>query len=143
MTRLPDVSRRAFLVACGLTTASCAERTQRLILDGTIRSADAPFTLRQMFLSVAAREAAGRFVVQSGEVLRRSFTQAGLAILAEGLAGLATPELERTAQQFFAEHEVSLGGNVLERELERLRIAVALHEREAARLRTYLAWPSA
>ena len=71
-------------------------------------------------------------------MLRRDFTQAGLGILCEGLAGLATPELERGVREFVAAHRVSLGGNVLARELERLRIVVALREREAVALRTYL-----
>jgi puromycin-sensitive aminopeptidase len=112
------------------------ERTQGLILDATIRAADAPFTLRQMFLSVSAREATWRFVVEHGEMIRRTFTQAGLAILCEGLVGLATPELERGVRDFVAAHR--LDGSVVGRELERLRIAVALREREAAALRAYL-----
>jgi len=60
------------------------------------------------------------------------------SILCEGLVGLATPELERGVRDFVATHRISLGGNVVERELERLRVAVALREREAAALRAYL-----
>ena len=59
--------------------------------------------------------------------------------MCEGLAALATPELERSVQEFFAARRISLGGNTLERELERLRIAVAFREREGAALRAYLA----
>jgi len=131
--------RSRYLFALGrFRDRALVERTQQLIVDATIRAADAPFTLRQMLLSVSAREATWRFVAGHGEMIRRSFTQAGLGILCEGLVGLATPELERGVRDFVDTHRISLGGGVIERELERLRIAVALREREAAALRAYL-----
>ena len=115
------------------------QRTQQMTLEGTIRPADGPYALRQMLLTVDARESTWRFVVAHWDALARSFTQAGLATLSEGLAALATPELERSVREFFATRRISLGGNTLERELERLRIAVAFGEREGAALRAYLA----
>jgi puromycin-sensitive aminopeptidase len=113
-------------------------RTQQMTLEGTIRPADGGYALRQMLLTVDARESTWRFIVEHWDAFARSFTQAGLATVCEGLVALATPELERSVREFFAARKVSLGGNTLERELERLRIAVAFREREAAALRAYL-----
>jgi puromycin-sensitive aminopeptidase len=113
-------------------------RTQQMTLEGTIRPADGPYALRQMLLTVDARESTWRFVVEHWDAFAKRFTQAGLATLCEGLVGLATPELERSVREFFAARRISLGGNTLERELERLRIAVSFREREAAALHTYL-----
>ena len=68
----------------------------------------------------------------------RGFTQAGLAVVCEGVAGLATPTLEQSVNEFFASRRAAFGGKTLEQCLERLRIAVAFGEREAAALSAYL-----
>ena len=112
------------------------ERTLRLTRE--VRPADAPYVLRHLLSSVAAREAAWRFVREHWEAMRRGFTQAGLTVVCEGVAGLATPELERSVNEFFASRRAAFGGKTLDQCLERLRIAVAFGEREAAALGAYL-----
>jgi len=114
------------------------ERTLRLTLDGSVGRADAPYLLRSLLLSVAARETAWRFVQERWDALRRAYTQGGLASVCGGLVGLATPELEASVREFFGGRRVSLGGKTLDQDLERLAIAVAFREREAAALTAYL-----
>jgi puromycin-sensitive aminopeptidase len=59
--------------------------------------------------------------------------------MAEGVIGLATPELEADVHRFFQERGIDLGGKTLEQYLEQLRVAVALREREGAALARFLA----
>jgi puromycin-sensitive aminopeptidase len=69
----------------------------------------------------------------------RLYPKHGLRRMCDGVTGLVTPELERDVHTFFAARRIDLGGRVLEQYLEQLRIAVALREREAQALATYLA----
>ncbi len=64
--------------------------------------------------------------------------QAGLRRLAEGVIGLATPELERTFTRSSPSGKTEFGGKTLEQYLEQLRIAVTLRAREGATLSAYL-----
>jgi aminopeptidase N len=136
--RTPQDHWRYLVALARFREPSLVERTLRLTREGQIRPADAPYLLRHLLMSVAAREAAWRFVREHWEAMQRGFTQAGLAVVCEGVAGLATPELERSVNEFFASRRVAFGRKTLEQCLERLRIAVAFGEREAAALRAYL-----
>jgi puromycin-sensitive aminopeptidase len=69
----------------------------------------------------------------------RLYPKHGLRRMAEGVTGLATPELERSVHAFFGERKIDLGGKTLEQYLEQLRIAVTLRSREGSRLSAYLA----
>ena len=64
-------------------------------IDGEFRTQDAPFVARSLLLSVYGREAAWEFVKRNWETMERQYPKAGLRRLAEGVIGLATPELER------------------------------------------------
>jgi puromycin-sensitive aminopeptidase len=90
-------------------------------------------------MSVYGREAAWEFVKTNWETMERQYPKAGLRRLAEGVTGLATPELERDVHAFFRRGGRQFGGKTLEQYLEQLRIAVRLRERESAALGTYLA----
>jgi puromycin-sensitive aminopeptidase len=69
----------------------------------------------------------------------RQYPKHSLRRMAEGVTGLARPELERDVRAFFTERKIDLGGKALEQYLEQLRIAVNLREREGAALAKYLA----
>jgi puromycin-sensitive aminopeptidase len=59
--------------------------------------------------------------------------------LAEGVTGLATPELEADVRRFFGVKKPQFGGKVLAQYLEQLHVAVTLRRREAGALSGYLA----
>jgi puromycin-sensitive aminopeptidase len=108
-------------------------------IDGEFRTQDAPFVARSLLLSVYGREAAWEFVKRNWETMERQYPKAGLRRLAEGVIGLATPELERDVHAFFEARRPQFGGKTLEQYLEQLRIAVRMRERESAALATFLA----
>jgi hypothetical protein len=59
--------------------------------------------------------------------------------LAEGVTGLAAPELEADVRGFFDAKKPQFGGKVLAQYLEQLHVAVTLRRREGAALSGYLA----
>jgi puromycin-sensitive aminopeptidase len=103
-------------------------------VNGEIRTQDAPFVNRSMLMAVTSRELAWRFVKSHWDTMDRLYPKHALRRMAEGVSGLATPELERDVQEFFASRQIDLGGKQLAQYLEQLRIAVALSEREQVAL---------
>ena len=95
--------------------------------------------MRSLLTSVHARELAWEFVKANWDTMERQYPKAGLRRLAEGVVGLATPELERDVHAFFQTRRPEFGGKTLEQYLEQLRIAVRLRERESTALTKYLA----
>ena len=95
--------------------------------------------VRSLLMSVYGRELACEFVKANWDTMERQYPKHGLRRLAEGVIGLATPELERDVHAFFEARRPEFGGKTLEQYLEQLRIAVQLRERESASLATYLA----
>jgi puromycin-sensitive aminopeptidase len=106
--------------------------------NGEFRTQDAPFVVRSLLTSVYGRELAWEFVKTNWDTMERQYPKAGLRRLAEGVIGLATPELERDVHAFFQARRPEFGGKTLEQYLEQLRIAVRLRERESAALTKYL-----
>ena len=94
---------------------------------------------RALLMSVHAREQAWAFVKAKWDTMDRLYPKHGLRRMAEGVIGLATPELEREVHEFFASRQIDLGGKTLEQYLEQLRVAVTLRTREGAALTAYLA----
>jgi puromycin-sensitive aminopeptidase len=110
-----------------------------MTINGEIRTQDAPFVARSMLMMVHSRELAWDFVRANWDTMDRLYPKHGLRRLAEGVIGLATPELEQSVHAFFGERKIDLGGKTLEQYLEQLRIAVTLRARDGARLTAYLA----
>ena len=110
-----------------------------LFRSGEFRTQDAPFVARTLLMSVSARELAWDFVKTHWDTMDRLYPKHGLRRMAEGVIGLATPELERDVREFFSAHNIEFGGKTLEQYLEQLHVAVTLREREGARLADYLA----
>jgi puromycin-sensitive aminopeptidase len=107
-----------------------AETLARTV-NGEFRTQDAPFVNRSMLTSVTSRETAWPFVKSHWDTMDRLYPKHALRRMAEGVTGLATPELERDVHAFFTSRSIDLGGKQLAQYLEQLRIAVALGEREA------------
>jgi puromycin-sensitive aminopeptidase len=134
----PQEEQRYLYALAGFQDPELLSRTLERAINGEIRTQDAPFVVRTLLMSVAGRERAWKFVKDQWDTMDRLFPKHGLRRLCEGVIGLATPELERDVHAFFRDRKISFGGRTLEQYLEQLRVAVALREREGARLATYL-----
>jgi len=135
----PQEEQRYLYALAAFRPRPLAEATLERTVNGEIRTQDAPFVVRAMLMTVHARDLAWEFVKRQWETMDRRYPNRGLRRMAEGVIGLATPELEADVHRFFRERRIDFGGKTLEQYLEQLRVAVALREREGATLRAYLA----
>ena len=135
----PQEEQRYLYALAAFRQRELLARTLARATNGEFRTQDAPFVVRSLLTSVYGRELAWEFVKANWETMERQYPKAGLRRLAEGVIGLATPELERDVRSFFEVRKPEFGGKTLEQYLEQLRIAVRLREREATALGEYLA----
>jgi puromycin-sensitive aminopeptidase len=134
----PQEEQRYLYALVGFQSRELVERTLTKTINGEIRTQDAPFVVRALLMTVHGRELAWDFVRANWDTMERQYPKHGLRRLAEGVSGLATPELEQSVHAFFAERKIDFGGKTLEQYLEQLRIAVTLRAREGATLSAYL-----
>jgi puromycin-sensitive aminopeptidase len=135
----PQEEQRFLYALAAFRQPELLTQTLARTINGEFRTQDAPFVARSLLTSVYGRELAWEFVKTNWETMERQYPKTGLRRLAEGVIGLATPELERDVHAFFQARRPEFGGKTLEQYLEQLRIAVRLREREAAPLTSYLA----
>ena len=135
----PQEEQRYLYALAAFRQRDLLTQTLARTINGEFRTQDAPFVARSLLTSVHGRELAWEFVKSNWDTMERQYPKAGLRRLAEGVVGLATPELERDVHAFFHVRKPEFGGKTLEQYLEQLRIAVRLSERESAALATYLA----
>ena len=135
----PQEEQRYLYALAAFRQRELLTQTLARAINGEFRTQDAPFVVRSLLTSVYARELAWEFVKTNWDTMERQYPKAGLRRLAEGIIGLATPELERDVHAFFQARRPEFGGKTLEQYLEQLRIAVRLRERESAALAAYLA----
>jgi puromycin-sensitive aminopeptidase len=135
----PQEEQRYLYALTAFPQPALVEQTLGRTVNGEIRTQDAPFVARTMLMQVHAREIAWAFVKKQWDTMDRLYPKHGLRRMAEGVIGLATPELEADVHRFFQERKIELGGKTLEQYLEQLRVAVALRQREGAALSRALA----
>jgi len=135
----PQEEQRYLYALTAFPQPPLVEQTLGRTVNGEIRTQDAPFVARTMLMQVHAREIAWAFVKKQWDTMDRLYPKHGLRRMAEGVIGLATPELEADVHRFFQERKIELGGKTLEQYLEQLRVAVALRQREGAALSRALA----
>jgi puromycin-sensitive aminopeptidase len=126
----PQEERRYLFSLTAFKSPALLGRTLARTIDGEIRTQDAPFVVSAGLGNVYNRELAWEFVKTNWEKMDHLFPKQGVRRMCGGIVSLATPELERDVQAFFAFRKVDLGGKTLEQYLEQLRIAVSFRERE-------------
>ncbi|MGI8663453.1 MAG: M1 family metallopeptidase [Acidimicrobiales bacterium] len=99
-----------------------------------VRTQDAPFLLARALMNRTLGASAWEFVRGHWDELNERFPSSTIVRMLEGVKVLIEPTVAADVVAFFAEHEVPQGKKTLEQQLERLRVNVALREREAARL---------
>jgi puromycin-sensitive aminopeptidase len=134
----PQEERRYLFSLATFQQKSLLERTLARTISGEIRTQDAPFLVSAVLGNVSGRELAWDFVKANWKKMDQLFPKQGLRRMCGGIVNLATPELERDVRDFFTTRQIDLGGKTLEQNLEQLRIAVTVRERETSALRRYL-----
>jgi puromycin-sensitive aminopeptidase len=134
----PQEERRYLFSLAAFQPTALLERTLARTISGEIRTQDAPFLVSAILGNVYGRELAWAFVKSNWEKMDQLFPKQGLRRMCGGIVSLATPELERDVRDFFTTRKIDLGGKTLDQNLEQLRIAVTVRERDTRALHTYL-----
>ncbi len=103
-----------------------------------MRTQNAPFVIARGLMNRTMGPKAWAFVSQRWSEINERFPSSMIVRLLEGVKVLIEPTAAADVQAFFAEHDVPQGRKTLEQHLERLRVNVALREREGSALATAL-----
>ena len=111
-----------------------AQETLALTLSDTIRSQNAPFLIQLLLQNRDVNELAWEFVKGEWDAINARFPDNTIPRLLGGVTTLNTSELAADVERFLADHPVPQAVKTIEQHLERLKVNVALRERESERL---------
>jgi puromycin-sensitive aminopeptidase len=134
----PQEELRYLGALCDFPEPELIERIYQLILDGQIRSQNAPMLLRRALVNRDAGRQTWEFITGNWDQLTDMFASSLIVRMVDGLTVLNYPGDVDLVAGFFAEHQVPTGHQTLVQTLERQRVYAALREREAQRLSAFL-----
>ncbi|MCH8817256.1 MAG: M1 family metallopeptidase [Chloroflexi bacterium] len=130
----PQEEQRYLRSLTGFPTREQMDRTLTMTLNGEIRTQDAPYLLAGCMANRENGPQAWAFVRDNWDAINEAFPSNSIVRMLSGVRALSKPELAEEVLSFFEEHKVPQGALTLAQHLERLRINVALRERESERL---------
>jgi puromycin-sensitive aminopeptidase len=125
----PQEETRYLFALANFQNPELIDRTLELVINGQVRTQNAPYLMRGILLNKRAREKAWSFVKAHWDEMLRQYPDNSIPRMCEGVIGLVDPALEADARNFFATHPVKQGAKQIEQHLERLRVAVTCKER--------------
>ena len=137
--KTPQEEQRYQFALAAFRQLDLLERTLATTVNGEVRSQDTPYLMRSLLMNTDGRERAWAFMKEHWEEMLRQYPDNSIVRMCEGIVSLVTSTLEAEVNQFFAAHPVKQGTKTMEQHLEKLRIAVACKQREAANLEAYFA----
>lgn len=108
------------------------DRTLAMSLDGTVRTQDAPYLIAVCMRNKEQGYRAWEFVKNNWDQINKDFPANSIVRMLSGVTSLGKPEQADDVIAFFDDHEVPQGQLTLQQTLEKLRVNVALRERESA-----------
>jgi puromycin-sensitive aminopeptidase len=99
-----------------------------------VKTQDAPYLLGGALANRTAGSQVWDFIVHNWETLLERFPSNSIVRMVGGVRTFTDPGLADEVEAFFARHPVPQGGKTLDQHLERMRVNVALKQRESARL---------
>ena len=130
----PQEVRRYQSLLASFPGSAQMSATLTMSLDGTVRTQDAPYLVAQCLRNQHCGRQAWHFVQDNWEAMLEAYPNNAIVRMLDGVKALSQPELATEVTAFFDEHDVPQGELTLRQHLERLRVNVALREREAQRL---------
>jgi puromycin-sensitive aminopeptidase len=119
--------------------AALLERTFAAVLDGTIRSQDAPFVVAYSVMNRDLGHRSWEFLKANWDELTGRFPATLWVRMADGLRFLNQPGDPADAAAFFEDHPIPQSAKTLEQILERQRVLAALRERAEPDLAAHFA----
>ena len=114
--------------------ADAVQRACELCLDGTVRSQNAMILVARALANRDHGPLAWHFVAEHWDELCARLPHSAVPRMLSGIRTLSEPAVAAEIAEFFDTHEVAHGALQVSQHLERLRVSVALREREADRL---------
>lgn len=130
----PQEERRYQSLLGAFPGATEMDSTLKMTLNGEVRTQDAPYLLAYALMNRDQGPKAWEFIREHWEEMTKAYPDNSIVRMAGGVRSLNTPELAAEIEKFFESHKVPTGELTMQQHLEKLRVNVALREREAERL---------
>jgi puromycin-sensitive aminopeptidase len=134
----PQESLRYLYALAAFPDPDLVADTLARCLTPEIRSQNAPFLVLLALGNRHAGDLAWEFVKAEWDRLNERFPDNAIPRLLGGVTALSTPRQAADVEAFLADHPVPQAAKTVEQHLERLRVNVALRQREAARVAAHL-----
>jgi puromycin-sensitive aminopeptidase len=126
----PQEERRYQSALSAFPGADEMNRTLAMAMDGTIRTQDAPYLLAVCMRNKEQGYLAWEFIKDNWDKINKDFPSNSIVRMLSGVTSLSKPGQADDVFAFFDENEVPQGHLTLQQTLEKLRVNVALRERE-------------
>lgn len=113
-------------------------KTLEMTLNGQVRTQDAPYLLGYALSNRERGEQVWRYIVQHWDEMVNAYPDNAIVRMAGGVRALSKPPIAAEVEKFFETHKVPTGELTMQQHLEKLRVNVALRERESANLQKLL-----
>ncbi|MCH8222013.1 MAG: M1 family metallopeptidase [Chloroflexi bacterium] len=130
----PQEETRYMYALAAFPERSQIDRTLAMTLNGDIRTQNAPFVIASCMMNRDHGIAGWEHIKANWEDINEKYPINTIVRMLGGVKALSKPDLAADVEAFFKDHEVPQGRLMLEQHLEKLRVNVALREREAKRL---------
>jgi puromycin-sensitive aminopeptidase len=130
----PQEERRYQSLLASFPGADEMASTLQMTLNGDVRTQDAPYLLAQCMRNRDHGPQAWQFVRDHWETILQAYPNNAIVRMLDGIKSLSHPDIAADIEAFFEHHNVPRGELTLQQHLEKLRVNVALREREAERL---------
>ncbi|MCH8103075.1 MAG: M1 family metallopeptidase [Chloroflexi bacterium] len=130
----PQEETRYMYALAGFPDRSQIDRTLAMTLNDEIRTQNAPFVIASCMMNRDHGVAGWEHIKANWDEINEKYPRNTIVRMLSGIKALSKPELAADVEAFFKDHDVPQGRLMLEQHLEKLRVNVALREREAKRL---------
>lgn len=127
---IPQERDRYMYALAGFRDKGLLRETLEKCLNGEVRLQDAPYLLRTVMTNTTGRELAWQFMKDNWNEILKQFPRNTIGKMCEGITSLVSEKLLSDAGEFFATHKVEQAKRLIEQHLEKLKVAVALKQRE-------------
>jgi puromycin-sensitive aminopeptidase len=131
----PQEQRRYLYSLADFRVDELIDRTLERCRSGDIRTQDGPYVVARALVNRHEGPRAWAFVARHWTELNERFPSNTIVRMLAPLATFTDPRLAHEVEAFFAEHPIPQGAKTLAQHLEKLRVNVALAERERVTLR--------
>ncbi len=112
--------------------------TLKMTMNGEIRTQDSPYLIGYAMSNRDQGERVWKYVTENWDEMIEMFPDNSIVRMAGGIRALSKPEIAAEIEKFFETHKVPTGELTMQQQLEKLRVNVAMREREAANLEKLL-----